>query len=491
MKNVLAICIFVAVFTNVHCKQLPKTIRTAGDEPVKHDLDRARLPVNVAVIENTEVTLSCAVAEPLNIHSVQWWEYVYSPLGAIISDNTLIGAHPQRDRYTIIHSDAAEYSLRISPVLMSDGGYYQCMDSWGNPVNKQRLSLQLTVTAARPNCTTTLPENGVVLEHQYHTNECTLRYQGGIIPNITWSGIGPFTQAYVATPTQVWAGMQYTATRNMDTRSHLSDTFFSGYFLPVDEDAADNVPSYTFTHRERQMFVYWGPTGMQVLPAKDYYEVGDVLVCTADAFPPAQFTWMNMRTGQLTEGNQIEVDEEWLSHLTTLRCEARNTIAGTIYSGNIFLDVNVPIPTTTTLPPTTPTTTLPPAVSRCGDVTGAWEATTPGRAALCIRLDIERNGYITGLARNETDSWWVDVVGRAHSEDFDQLAFAGIQPLDFGVSSFVAECHRCFGVERLLAHITTRGRGQPCGTAGPIRHTAQYEFTRSSTLYCPNLGTRS
>jgi hypothetical protein len=81
----------------------------------------------------------------------------------------------------------------------------------------------------------------------------------------------------------------------------------------------------------------------------------------------------------------------------------------------------------------------------------------------------------------------VDVVGRAHADDFDQVAFAGIQPLDFGVSSFIGECHRCFGIERILAHVTTRPRGLECGNPGVAKHTDQYEFYRSSTLFCPNL----
>jgi len=489
MKLVVTVCVLlVASLSDVNSKQLPLNVRTAGDEPGKYNLDEERLPENVAVPVNTDVTFRCAVANPDNIHGVQWWEYVYSPLGAIISDNTNVGNHPHRDRYSIVHGDAAEYSLRISPVLMSDGGLYQCLDTWGNPGQKQRHSIRLTVTAAALNCTTTIPENGVVLLDQYHTNECTLTYQGGIIPNMTWSGIAPFTQAYVATTSLIWSGMQYTVTRNMDTRSHVSDTFFTGYFLPVDGDTADNIPTLTFTHRERQLFVYWGPRDITVDPDKEYYEVGDVLTHSADAFPPATFTLTNMRTQEIIVGNQLTITDDWLGEVTTVRCEARNSIVGTIYSANLFYNVSVPFPTTTTTPTTTPMSTLPPAVARCGDVTGAWESTFPGRASLCIKLDLENGGYINGLARNSTDTWWVDVVGRAHSEDFDQLAFAGIQPLDFGVSSFVAECHRCFGVERLLAHVTTRRRGLECGVPGTVWHTDQYEFYRSSTLRCPNLG---
>lgn len=481
--KVAALCVLLALFSGSQSKPPARS----DDGPVKYDLDPDRLPENVAVVENTEVTLNCAVFDHEELHAIQWWEYVYGPLAQPISENILVGQHPERERYTIIHGDDAEYSLRISPVVMADGGLYECRDSRGNPANKQRHQIMLTVVAVRPNCTTTLPATGVVLEHQYHVNECSLSYKGILIPNITWSGIGPFQQAYVATPTSVWSGMEYSVTRNMDVRSHISDTFFSGYFLPVPNDMAENVPTYSYSHRERQMFVYWGPTDIQVHPTKPYYEVGDILVCTADAFPPPDFSWTNSRTGFIYPGDTIEVEEEWLGHFQTLRCEARNIILDQIYSANIFVPVDVPVPTTTTPPPTTPTTTFPPAVSRCGDLTGAWESVSPGIGGMCIRLDIERNGILTGLVRNGTDSWWVDVVGRAHADDFDQVAFAGIQPLDFGVSSFIGECHRCFGIERILAHVTTRPRGLECGNPGVAKHTDQYEFYRSSTLFCPNL----
>jgi len=487
MKNVLLVFLLVAAFAHVLCKQqLPS--RDGRDGPTKYDLDLLRLPQNAAVIVNSTVTLRCAVANPDNTHSIQWWEYVYSPLGALISDNENVGDHPHRERYSIVHGDDAEYSLMISPVLMSDGGRYQCRNSWSNPPNKYRHSMQLTVTDVAPTCTTTLSPDGISLEGHYHTSECTLGYQGGIIPNITWSGIGPFNFAYIATPTLAWSGMEFNVTRNMDGRRHISDTFYSGYFLPVDEDTADNVPTYTYSHEGRIMYVRWAPTSLRATPIKDFYEVDDRINCTADAYPPATYIWTNMRTQQQTAGSVIVVAEEWLGHEQTLRCEARNTIGGFIYSGNILIEVNVPIPTTTTTPSTTPPSTLPPAVARCGDVSGAWESTFPGRASLCMKLDLENGGYISGLARNSTDSWWVDVVGRAHSEDFDQLAFAGIQPLDFGVSSFVAECHRCFGVERLLAHVTTRRRGLECGSPGAVHHTDQYEFYRSTTLRCPDVG---
>jgi len=408
MQRLWTICILLAAIAHVRSKQLPVNTRTAADTPDKYDLDTTMLPENTAVVENTEVTLRCAVANPSDVHSIQWWEYVYNEQGSIISDNLNIGSHPERDRYTIIQGHSAEYSLRISPVLMRDGGLYQCLDSWGLPAGKQRHSLHLTVTAIRPNCTTTLPDTGIVLEHQYHTNECTLNYKGGIIPNMTWSGIGPFTQAYTATDSLIWAGMQYTATRNMDTRSHLSDMFFTPYFLPVDGDASNVVPNMTYTHRERQMFVYWGPSGIVVDPLKDNYEVGDVINCTADAFPPATFTWMNLRTAAVIAGSIIVVEEEWLDKVTPLRCEARNNAGGSLHTANYFFNASVPSPTTTTTPTTTPPSTLPPAVSRCGELTGAWESQFPGRASLCIKLDLERGGYITGLARNATDTWWVD-----------------------------------------------------------------------------------
>jgi hypothetical protein len=129
-----------------------------------------------------------------------------------------------------------------------------------------------------------------VIDGSYNTNDCILNYKGGLIPNMTWSGTAPFNQLYVATTTSVWAGMAFNATRAMDTKAHQCTTYFSAYFTSP-PNAATNVPTFTRVYQGRQMFVYWGPTNMQASPIKTKYDAGDMITCTADAFPAATYLW--------------------------------------------------------------------------------------------------------------------------------------------------------------------------------------------------------
>jgi len=457
-------------------------------------LDTARLPLNSVVLVGGSVTLRCAVAEHTLPHSIQWYEYVYSADGSIISDNLVLGNHPHVARYSIVQTDAAEYSLRISPVVQEDGGLYQCQDAQSSAADKRRHALHLTVVNEPTNCTSSIAASGVVLDGSYQVNDCGIIYTGGLIPNMTWTGVGPFAQAYGSTSSLVWSGMHFNVTRDMEARAHQCETSFTGYFLPVDEDTANNIPSYYFVHQTRQMFVYWGPMDMDATGQKPYYEAGDTLTCTGDAWPPATFFWQNMRTNQITQGPTITIDAAWVGFNQSLRCEARNTIEGTIYSQNIFIAADVPQPTTTT-PPTTPTTTTPPpAVSPCTDPTGGWVSTAPTAASLCIGVDFNNNGALTGLLKNATDTYWVDIVGRTQINLYSQIGWNGIWPANIGVSSFIGECHRCFGVENLLVNVGGRNHGQltgggVCGTAGDTRYTTQYHFYRSTTLQCPTIPT--
>jgi hypothetical protein len=354
MKSLLQLTSLLLLVAVSLSKELPKS----DDTPSQYELDPARLPENMVVVEGSEVTISCAVEGPSTSHSIEWVEFAYSPTGNPISSNEFIGNHPEADRYSIVRNDQYEYSLRISPVLFGDGGTYLCRDSQANPAFKRQHQMELTVVAASSNCTSTIRDSGVVLDGSYQTNDCVLSYKGGLVPNMTWSGPMPFGQLYLTSPTTAWAGMQFDVNRNMDTRAHVMTTSFTGYFLPTDANTADNVPVYSQTFQARQMFVYWGPMSLAAAPLKQKYEVGDVLTCTCDAFPPATFFWQNLRTNQITAGPTVTIEAAWQGYNQSMRCEARNTIEGTVYSNNIFIPVDVNVITT-------PTTTLPPTFNMC------------------------------------------------------------------------------------------------------------------------------
>jgi len=248
-----------------------------------------------------------------------------------------------------------------------------------------------------------------------------------------------------------------------------------------------NIPDYSYVYQTRQMFVYWGPMNMDATGQKQFYQAGDVLTCTGDAWPAATFFWQNLRTNEITSGAVLTIPQSWVGFNQSLRCDARNTIEGTVYSQNIFLPIDVPQPTTTP-PTTTPTTTTPPpAVSPCPDPTGGWISTSPTPASLCVLVDYYNAGAVTGLLKNATDTYWVDIVGRTQLDKFDQIGFNGIWPANLGVSSFVGECHRCFGSENMLVNVVSRSHGGQCGREGETRYTTQYHFYRAPTLQCPEI----
>lgn len=239
------------------------------------------------------------------------------------------------------------------------------------------------------------------------------------------------------------------------------------------------------------MYVFWGPVSHTVTPQKPEYEPGDVLTCNADAFPFATYLWQNMITNEIFVGTTITVMDNWRGQVVVVRCEARNTIEGQIYSSNVFQNCSVPALTTPTTTTPTTTTTPPPAVAECTDLTGAWISTNPTAASLCVRLDLSNNGLMTGLLKNSTDTYWVDILGRAQADKFDQVGFNGIWPLNIGVSSFVGECHRCFGIETLLVNVVSKAKGTLCGVPGVTQYTTQYLFERDfrGLIRCPNIPT--
>lgn len=476
MKSLVVFCLLALISSS-----LSKQIKSDGLAPSKHEL--TRLPVNTASEVGQDVILTCGITNPGEQHSLLWYEFAQTSTGGLISSNDLV-LHPNGDRYHIIHDDPAQYDLQISSVDFGDGGIYMCIETYTSTVDKRQHSASLTVIATEPNCTTTIRESGTVLENSYNTNDCTLDYRGGLIPNISWSGIGPFNSLYVTTESSVWGGMAFNASRNMDNRFHSANIYFTDYFLPVDPNTANNIPEYQKGYDGRLMLVRWGPSVPEATPIKPTYDVGDFIKCTADANPAANYTWFNLQTLDVIPGDEVRIEEAWQGQTFILRCEARNEIEGTVYPQNLFLNVTVNAITEPTTPTTTPSTTTVPPVSDCGDLTGAWESLSPTTGALCFRLDLNNNGYLTGLMRNASDTYWIDIVGRAQSNRFDQVGFSGIWPYDIGVSSFVGECHRCFGEEQLLMNLVSRTVGTECGVKGETRYTSQYLFTRTNQIAC-------
>jgi len=116
------------------------------DQSTSSGLDPARLPQNTVAINGQWVKLECASSGSGN-HRVQWQMYAQhtKPDQSLISENEFLFEHTEKARYSIIHGDPNEYSLRISSVKMTDAGVYICEDVNANPINKKTHGIQLTV----------------------------------------------------------------------------------------------------------------------------------------------------------------------------------------------------------------------------------------------------------------------------------------------------------------------------------------------------------
>jgi len=118
------------------------------------------------------------------------------------------------------------------------------------------------------------------------------------------------------------------------------------------------------------------------------------------------------------------------------------------------------------------------------DLTGRWESTKPLTSSMC--LETAANGNVHGVLRNHTDTFWVDLVGVTDTPNYNHASFTSVWPLNRAVSTFVAECSRCYGVEHLIVSAISRSKGgPPCATPGQIYYSQEYVFYRNPRIMCP------
>lgn len=453
----------------------------SSDEPLPLGINRA--PQNAAVVQGSNVTLNCSADNMTSPPRIMWAEFASNPVaGSIVSDGPLVlPGHPQAARFEIINDDPLQYDLFIMDTVIADGGRYYCQDVNDGPPSQYAAGGQLIILASEPTCTNTLPENGVILEGQNHTMECSVFYQGNISPMMTWSGPGTFRTGGVVNPDNLLQAVTFTVDRRIDTQVFSCQTNFSDVISVnnIEPGDATNSPDTSFTYISPQIFVQWGAKNTYAIPVKAVYDVADVLICYSDAFPPAIYQWTNMRTLLvISTTQQLVVDETFIAFTTTVRCTASNIIQGSLYSDNYFLDIAVPAPTTTTPAPPITTTTPPPAVAPCEDLTGRWQAVDPD-AQLCLSVNVS-NGRLIGLARNATDPFFIEINGRTLAGNYDTVGFNGLWFFNLVVSGFVGECHRCSGNDVLLVNALSRSQllAPDCGVAFNIRLGGIYTFYR-------------
>jgi hypothetical protein len=217
----------------------------------------------------------------------------------------------------------------------------------------------------------------------------------------------------------------------------------------------------------------------------DEYNVGDVITCRCDANPDAWYFWVNTRTFEYIYQQDFVIPQEWEGFSQVMRCTATNTILNVNYTMDLSVTVNVVAVTSPTTPPTTTPTTTPPLVSDCLLPTGSWSSSFPTIGALCVTVDTSNAGYMTGGFKNGTDTYFLDIVGNVELGHNEHASWSAIWPQNIAVSSFIAECFRCQGVEILIVNAISRTKGTAvCGLPGEIFYSVEYAFYRDSTLKC-------
>jgi hypothetical protein len=101
-----------------------------------------------------------------------------------------------------------------------------------------------------------MPDDGIVLEDQYYTAECSLSYNGNIKPIQTWSGPKPFNNGSSEVPNSMWSGVSWMVNRTMDTGVFECLNNFTNNFVPPEAWGSDHVPDWSYKFQTSQMFVY-------------------------------------------------------------------------------------------------------------------------------------------------------------------------------------------------------------------------------------------
>ena len=106
------------------------------------------------------------------------------------------------------------------------------------------------MAAGAPNCTTTMPPIGIIIEGERHTIECNVYFgaSDGIWPALIWTGPGDFNQLSANQTGTVRSGVGFETQKIMDGTYFFMRTYFTqNGFGGV--DTADNVPTFENTYR--------------------------------------------------------------------------------------------------------------------------------------------------------------------------------------------------------------------------------------------------
>lgn len=475
------ICVLAACIALSHAVVEKREIGAYKTPETPNQRSLTTVPDNTHVMAGNTVVFPCAVAD-FSVSRVQWFEFVTTGQAQLISDNSIIlPSHPNAHRYSIIQVGSNnDFYLEIAATELADGGTYVCLDANSGPPETYSWQIELVVIGANPNCSTIVPENGIVLEGQNYTEACQIYYSGNLAPTMHWEGPEPFLKTLITNEDDVYSAILFTVDRGMDTLAYRCLTNFT-QMQGAPGGVADNAPTYEHIFQFQQLFVYWGPKNLYAVPMKPTYNVGDVVTCYADAFPDPFYEWQNLITTERINSQVFTVTEAMVGLNTTMRCQAQNLIQGFLYSANIFIYVYVPEPTTAEPTTTVPSTTTPAPEGPCDNLTGWWISDDP-YAEMHLSVANDHSGRVQGFMRNFTDQQWVEVIGRTRISDFLYLGLTAIWPYEIGITGMAAECHKCFGVEVIMSAGQWRSYydSASCGDGGTPEPYVSYRFRRVS-----------
>jgi hypothetical protein len=465
-------------------RTLPTPSRRAGDPPPTRRA-LTGFPVNAHAVVGGTVTLTCEASIPTPFSRVQWFEFNTIPDNAqMISDTeNLLPSHPNYARYELVLTSPTTFNLRIHSVMPQDGGSYICRDAQSTPDVGQGQAELVVLGTEEPICETQVPDNGVVLEGQQFTKNCRLRYYGHLTPAMQWTGPEPHESITIpGDENEIFSGVLFIVDRGMDTGAFRCRTNFTE-LTGLPPNVATNAPTYEHVFQYNQIFVYWSPKNLYVLPVKPEYNVGDEISCHADAYPSPFFAWLNMRTNEIFNAPTFTVSANMIGENTTVRCQAQNIIQGLLYSANYFFSVIVPVQTVPTTTPTTLPTTTPPLTANCRPLSGWWRSTIPF-AEILVDVAEDNSGKLVGYMRNHTSQQWVEVVGRTRLSDNAYIGVTTIWPYEAGVTGMAGECHRCSGVEVIIMSGLRRSfyTSPGCGEGSEPIDSTEYTFFKISDL---------
>ena len=109
-----------------------------------------------------------------------------------------------------------------------------------------KKTLVFFLSASEPQCHTTIPTSGHVLEDAYNTAECVIYFEGNLQPIVNWTGPSPYSVHKQSSSSYVWSGIEVNITRFMENQTFLAFSYFEDA-IPAWPDSSSSAPTWNYT----------------------------------------------------------------------------------------------------------------------------------------------------------------------------------------------------------------------------------------------------